>query len=233
MESRWGAKRKEREEEQGTAQRTGTGAPAGSQAKSRRTAASPEAAPAFRVFSASPSREGRATLVVLARVLWAHRAAASLLQHENVSYEDGDRGHIQRMLRCCAALCRITVPAVSGNARTHGNGFLAAVEYQGIHISKFHIIYLFTCSLYTTIRIYLCQLSQARCGTGCSYLCVVTSNDLISSVAEAERAYAEFSNSADCSDDVAKIFLRPAAIFKTVTISSPPLSLLFTTVSHN
>jgi hypothetical protein len=55
------------------------------------------------------------------------------VQHENVVYEDGDRGHIQRMLRCCAALCRIIVPTAPGNSRPHvGNGFLAAVEHQGI-----------------------------------------------------------------------------------------------------
>ena len=62
---------------------------------------------------------------------------------------------------------------------------------------------------------------------GCSYLCVVTSNDLISSVAEAERAYAEFNNSADQAD-VATIFLRPAAMFKTVL----PLFRLFTDLIH-
>ena len=131
MERVWGAKRKEREVEEGRAQRVGTGA--GPQAKSRRTAAPHEAATAaFRVFSTLGPTLARH--LVLDHGLAAHPC---LVQHENVIYEDGDGGHIQRMLRCCAALCRITVSAAPGNSHLRvGNGFLAAVEHQGMILNQ-------------------------------------------------------------------------------------------------
>ncbi len=138
MERVWGAKRKEREVEEGRAQRVGTGA--GPQAKSRRTAAPREASTAaFRVFSPHTGVHARSPPCPCG--LAAHPC---LVQHENVIYEDGDGGHIQRMLRCCAALCRITVSAAPGNSHPRvGNGFLAAVEHQGRIINQLLLLLLY------------------------------------------------------------------------------------------